>query len=373
MPTSPPVLSQRALNRALLARQWLLERNDATAETAIDHLVGMQAQAPLSPYVGLWSRLTDFDPVELAALLVERRAVRTWVMRSTIHLVTSADVRTLWPIMHPAVERSWRSTHFARDVAEIDRAEILDAGLRLLEERPRTRAELAPMLADRWPGVPPDSLVYTLSYNLPVVQIPPRGVWGSTGPSAITTIEAWLGPSVEAEPDIDAVVVRYLAAYGPARVMDCQAWSGLTKLRPVFERLRPRLETFRDEQGRELFDVSDAPRPAEDDPAPIRFLPEYDNVLLGHADRSRIIPPGRRIPRPPGEGAGRGTVLVDGMFQGEWRIERSRDRASATLIVEPFEAVSPADAAAIEAEGLELLRFVAPDSSAEVSVREPIG
>src|SRR5262245_43997991 len=183
----------------------------------------MQAQAPLSPYVGMWSRLTDFDPVELAALLVERRAVRTWVMRSTIHLVTSADVRTLWQIMHPAVERAWRSTHFARDVARVDRAEILAVGQQLLEERPRARAELAPILAERWPDVPPDSLVYTLSYNLPVVQVTPRGVWGTSGPSAMTTIDAWLGPVADATPDIDAVVLRYLAAYGPAGVMDCQA------------------------------------------------------------------------------------------------------------------------------------------------------
>jgi hypothetical protein len=366
-----PVLSQRALNRALLARQWLLGRREATAEAAIDHLVGMQAQAPLSPYVGLWSRLTDFDPVELAALLVEHRAVRTWAMRSTIHLVTSADVRTLWPIMHPAVERAWRGTHFARDVAAVQLAEILAMGQQHLEERPRTRAELAPILAERWPGIPPDSLVYALSYNLPVVQVPPRGVWGRGGPSAITTIDAWLGPVTDPTPDIDTVVVRYLAAYGPASVMDCQAWSGLTKLKSVFERLRPWLEAFRDERGRELFDVPDGPRPAEDTPAPIRFLPEYDNVLLGHADRSRIIPPGRRIPLPPGEGASRGTILVDGMFAGEWRIERSRDKTSATLVVEPFEAVAPADVDAIEAEGLELLRFVAPGLRAAVNVSAP--
>ena len=372
MPSSP-VLSQRSLNRALLARQWLLERHEATAEATVDHLVGMQAQAPLSPYVGLWSRLADFDPVELAALLVERRAVRTWVMRSTIHLVTSGDVGTLWPIMHPVVERAWRGGHFARDTAEIDRAELLAMGQHLLGEQPFTRAELAPILAERWPEVPPDSLVYTLSYNLPVVQVTPRGVWGTTGPSAITTIDAWLGPVAGATPDIDAVVLRYLVAYGPASVMDCQAWSGLTKLKPAFERLRPRLETFRDEGERELFDLPDAPRPPEDVPAPIRFLPEYDNVLLGHADRSRIIPPRRRIPLPPGDGAGRGTILIGGMFAGEWRIDRSRDKSSATLVVEPFEGVTPNDADAIEVEGLELLRFVAPDSTPGVNVREPSG
>ena len=366
------MLGPRALNRALLARQWLLERHAAPAATAVEHLVGMQAQAPLSPYVGLWSRIDAFEPGALATLIVERQAVRTWVMRSTIHLVTARDARRLLPIMHPVVERAFRGTAFARDIAGIDLDDLLATGRTLIEDRPRTRAELAPILAERWPAVPPDSLVYAVSYNLPAVQVTPRGVWGTTGPSAITTIDAWLGPSAQDEPDVDAVVLRYLAAFGPASVMDCQAWSGLTRLRPVFERLRPRLETFRDGDGRELFDLPDAPRPDPGTPAPPRFLPEYDNVLLGHADRSRIIPPGRRIPLPPGEGASRGTVLVDGWLAGEWRIGRRRDGTSATLVVEPYEAIAPADATAIEDEGSVLLDFVAPGLDHVVDVREPM-
>jgi hypothetical protein len=370
---TPPVLSGRALNRAVLARQWLLERRRAPAQIAIDHLVGMQAQAPLSPYVGLWSRLDAFDPADLAGLLLERRAVRTWVMRSTIHLLTADDALGLWPLMHPVVERAYRSGHFARDVEGVDTAALLALGRALVEERPRTRAELAPMLVARFPGWPPDSLVYTVSYNLPVVQVPPRGVWGSTGPAAWTTIQAWLGRPLEPDPSIDQIVLRYLGAFGPASVADMQAWSRLSRLRPAFERLRPSLRPFRDEQGRELFDLPDAPRPGPDVPAPIRFLPEYDNVLLGHADRSRIIPAGRRIPLPPGDGAARGTILIGGMFAGEWRIARAPDRAAATLVVEPFEPVTPADADAIEVEGRGLLRFVAPDIEHEVDVREPIG
>lgn len=370
------VLTTRALNRALLARQWLLERQPGDAVTssaAIEHLVGMQAQAPLSPYVGLWSRLDGFDPQELAGLLVERRAVRTWVMRATIHLLTADDVLWLWPLTHPAVAGAWRRTQFARDVDGLALDEILELGQMLIAERPRTRAELAPMLAERFPGPPPDSLVYSVSYNLPVLQPTPRGVWGSTGPASLTTIEAWLGRSLEDDPSIDDLVLRYLAAFGPATVADMQAWSRLTGLRPAFERLRGRLRTDRDERGRELFDLQDAPRPDPDTPAPVRFLPEYDNVLLGHADRARVIPKGRRIPLPPGDGARQGTILLDGMLAGEWHLERERDAAVANLVVEPYESADSATRQAIEAEGSGLLRLIAADREPGVDVREPIG
>jgi len=365
------MLGPRALNRALLARQWLLDRHGAPVSSAIEHLVGMQAQAPLAPYVGLWSRIAAFEPDGLATLLLERQVVRTWLMRSTIHLVTARDALRLLPVMRPVVERAFRGSPFARDIAGVDHDGLLATGRTLIEERPRTRAELAPILAERWPGVPADSLVYALSYSLPVVQVTPRGVWGMTGPPAVTTVDAWLGRSPDEEPDIDAVVLRYLAAFGPASVLDCQSWSGLTRLKPVFERLRRGLETFRDADGRELFDLPEAPRPDPATPAPPRFLPEYDNVLLGHADRSRIIPPGRRIPLPPGNGATRGTILVDGMFAGEWRIVVGDGRAR--LEVKPFAAMPAADRTAIGDEGSGLLGLVAPGLHHAIDLREPIG
>jgi len=371
----PPVLDQRTLNRALLARQWLLERQPRGTSTAdaIEHLVGLQAQAPLSPYVGLWSRLDAFDPGDLATLLLERRAVRTWVMRATIHLLTADDVLWLWPLTHPAVSGAWRSSQFARDVEGERLDEVLELGRRLVEERPHTRAELAPMLAERFPGPPPDSLVYSVSYNLPVLQPTPRGVWGRTGPASLTSIEAWLGRSFDELASVDDLVPRYLAAFGPATVADMQAWSRLTGLRPAFERLRGRLTTYGDERGRELFDVPDGPLPDPETPAPVRFLPEYDNALLGHADRTRIIPKGRRIPLPPGDGARLGTILLDGMLAGEWHLERERDGARATIVVEPYERVDAAGRRAIEAEALELLGLIAPDHEPAIDVREPNG
>ena len=202
--------------------------------------------------------------------------------------------------------RGYRASPFGQAVAGTDLSEVLAAGRELVEVRPRTSPELARLLGERWPDIPTDSLTYAVGYLVPLVHVPPRGLWGRTGPVARTTMEAWLGRPLAEHPSIDELVVRYLRAFGPASVMDIQAWSGLTRLREVVERLRPRLETFRDERGRELFDLPDAPRPDADTPAPPRFLPEYDNVLLGHNDRSRIIPPGRSIPLPPGNGATHG-------------------------------------------------------------------
>ena len=360
-PTMTSVLSLRALNRATLARQLLLRREPLGAAAAIEHLVGVQAQAPLAPYVALWSRLAGFDPGELGRLVTERAVARAPLMRATIHLVTARDCRRLRPLTQPALARGFAGV-FGRNVAGLDLDAVLGYGRELLEERPRTRAELAPLLAERWPDRDASSLVYAITYLLPLVQPAPRGVWGTTGPSTWTTVEAWLGRPLDPDPSPDAMVLRYLAAFGPASVKDVQTWSGLSRLREVIERLRPELITFTDERGAELFDLPDAPRPDPDTPAPPRFLAEYDNVLLSHADRDRVIPDGRRPPLFAGNGAALGTVLVDGFLRGTWRI--SRRRGAASLDVEPYRRLSRRDAAAVSREGHRLLRFVAADAEA---------
>ena len=349
------MLSQRTLSRALLARQLLLDRRSMPAVAAIEHLVGLQAQAPLAPYIGLWSRLHDFEPAELSEAILDRRAVRTSLMRATIHLVSADDALTLRPLIQPVLERGFRASPFGREVAGMDLGDILAAGRELVEDRPRTSPELARRLGERWPDLPVDSLTYAVGYLVPLVHIPPRGVWGRTGPVARTAMEAWLGRSLAQHPSLEELVLRYLGAFGPATVADVQAWSGLTGLRVAVDRLRPRLEPFRDERGRELFDLPEAPRPDPETPAPPRFLPEYDNVLLGHADRSRIIPPGRRIPLAPGNGASMGTFLIDGMFAGTWRI--TRNAGEATLAIEPFEPVARSARIGLEEEGHRLLTF----------------
>jgi hypothetical protein len=364
---SGAVLGPRALNRATLARQLLLERRQMPAAEAIEHLVGMQGQAPNAPYVGLWSRLDGFQHDELAGLLTSRRAVRATLMRATVHLVTARDFLTLRPLIQPALGRSFTGSPFGQQLKGVDLAPILAAGRELLEERPRTRAELAALLGARWPEFDAMTLSYTISYLVPLVQVPPRGVWGSSGPASWSPAESWLGQALDPDPAPDGVILRYLAAFGPATVRDMQLWSGLTRLRTVVERLRPRLRIFRDEQGNELYDLPDAPRPDPDTPAPPRFLPEYDNVLLSHADRSRIITDGRRVPLPPGNGGTCGTVLVDGFMRGTWKIERSKvegrsQRNGAILIIEPFAPLTPQDRTALAEEGMRLLAFAAADA-----------
>jgi hypothetical protein len=347
-------LSARALNRALLARQHLLARADRPAADTIEHLVGLQAQAPLAPYVGLWSRLQEFDPAELARALAERRAVRITLMRATIHLVTARDALHLRAVTQRVPEGVFSTTQSRRDLEGVDLDDLLQRARALVEERPRTRAELSALLAEHWPDREPSSLAYAFSFLVPLVHVPPRGLWGTTGPVALTTLDSWLGEPLPGTTDPDDAVLRYLAAFGPASVADIAKWSRLTAMRAVVERLRPQLRSFRNERGTELLDVPDAPLPDPDAPAPPRFLPEFDNVLLSHADRTRVIPPDSpRLPLPAGNGARAGTFLVDGFLRGTWRSEGEE------LRVEPFAPLSKRDARAVDDEAERLRAFVA--------------
>jgi hypothetical protein len=348
-----PVLSDRALNRALLARQSLLERSDTPVVDAIDHLVGMQAQAPLAPYVGLWSRLAGFAPADLAAPLESRALVRATLMRGTVHLVTATDALRLRPLTEPAITRGFRGGFSGRLTAEQER-EVLGLGEELLTGAPHTRAELRTRFVERWPDRDADAMAYAVSYLLPTVQPTPRGVWGRKGRAELTLLTAWLGRPLDEHPSIDDIVLRYLGAFGPASVADAQTWSGLTGLREVFDRLEPRLRRFESEHGQPLYDLPDAPRPDADTPVPVRFLPEYDNVLFSHHDRRRIVDPGRRIPLPPGLGAQMGTFLVDGRFAGTWRVERDE------LRVTPHAPLAQSTAVELEREGQRLRAFLEP-------------
>src|ERR687893_1002100 len=355
--TDVSVLSPRALNRALLERQMLLRRQELPAEETIEHLVGMQAQVPDAPYVGLWARLEGFRTDELSTLIAERRAVRASMMRATIHLVTARDFLTLRPVVQPVLERDvyGNSTYGNDRLAKLDVDTVLAAGRMLLEERPRTAAELRRLLGTRWPHWDPAALAYAVRGLLPLVHVPPRGVWGQSGPVALTTAEAWLGRSVASNRGPDEAILRYLAAFGPATVADARTWSGLSGLREVFERLRARLVTFRDESGRELYDVPGAPLPDPEMPAPPRFLPAFDNALLSHADRARIISDEHRgalFKDPHMRG-----VLLDGFLYGTWQTKWDREKA--TLMIEPFGPLTEADRDALAEEGLRLLTFAA--------------
>jgi Winged helix DNA-binding domain len=356
----PPLITRRELNRALLQRQLLLGRVAKPVGETVERLLGLQAQATLPPYYGLWSRLDGFDPHELGRLLTDRKVVRLTLIRGTVHLVTARDSLRLRPLVQPAVERVHNGA-FGRRMGGADPARLAATVLDLLSDEALTARELATRLVERGIGDDVEAIGNAARVYVPLVQVPPRGVWGAGGQAKYLPLETWTGAKLEKRPAIDDVVLRYLRSFGPASVLDFQSWSGLTKLKEVFERLRPRLETFRDETGRELFDLPDAPRPDPETPAPVRFLGEYDNVLLGHADRRRIIPedfpwaamlaPGRFV----------NNLLVDGTLRATWWIERDGKRR-ATLAIRPFRRFSRAERAEVSAEAERMVDFAAAEA-----------
>ncbi len=355
------VLSRRELNRALLARQMLLERERVSARECIERMAGIQNQEPPSSYYALWSRIEGFELDELTAMIEGREVVRTGCMRATIHMLTADDALWLRPATQPALERTFKgspNTKLLRE-AGTDPAEVVAAGAELLSGTALTRVQMVPLLADRWPGADPASLSYAVTFLLPICQVPPRGVWGASHQATWQTIESFLGRKLEADPSLELLVRRYLAAFGPATVMDIQAWCGLTKLKAVTEEMDD-LARFRNEDGKELLDLPDSPRPGGDVPAPVRFLPEYDNVTLAYKDRTRMTPSGK-----PGEtvrsSIGYAAFTVNGFIAGFWTIERNGDAAE--LLIEPLVSISKADRAALAEEGERLLAFAAAEAS----------
>ncbi len=354
---SGETLTIRELNRATLARQMLLRRSDSSVLDTIEHLVGMQAQAPNPPYVGLWTRLENFHPGELSCLILNRRAVRIALMRNTVHLVSASDCLKLRPLVQPILDRGLHSTRANRTALEgLDIEALAAVGRKLVEEQPRTARDLGDLLLERWPGRDPAVLARAIRHLLPLVQVPPRGIWGESGQTTHTTAESWLGRALRSNPSLDEMILRYLGAFGPASIMDIQTWSGLAGLREVVERLRPRLISFRDESGKEIFDLPDAPRPSPDTLAPPRFLPEFDNLILSHANRTRVIPDNYRKALSSKNGMVPATILVDGFVRGTWRIEKSR--SNATLKIHLFESLSKQDRKSLAEEGELLVRFV---------------
>ncbi|MFJ4206229.1 winged helix DNA-binding domain-containing protein [Streptomyces sviceus] len=354
---SAPVLGIRALNRATLDRQLLLRRSGLSAKAAVGHLLGLQAQNVKPPYYALAARLDGFAPGQLSELMADREVVRIVTMRSTIHTHTAEDCLTLRPLVQPARDRELINFRKGLQGVDLDRLAVL--ARELVEAEPRTMKQLREALLAEWPDADPQALAIAARCRLPLVQVTPRGLWGRSGQVALTTAEHWLGRPAEPVPTPDATVLRYLAAFGPASVKDMQTWAGLTRLRDAFERLRPQLRIFRDENGVELFDLPDAPRPAEDTPAPPRFLPEFDNLLLSHADRTRVVPK---------EYWGRSwqgnqaycTLLVDGFLAGVWRLTAD------ALVVEPFDRLSKAQQKDVTAEGQRMLATLHPGTPYDI-------
>jgi hypothetical protein len=365
-------LDRRQLNRALLARQFLLERVSLPAVDVVEGLVGMQSQAPLAHYVGLWSRVAAFDPEPVGLAVADGSLVRTHAMRGTVHLFSRRDALRLRPLMAPMLATRFGSTAFAKNLNGVSLDDVCSIARSVAVDVPLSRVELGRRLAPHFPGFPEESLAYAAVFHEPMAQAPPRGVWGRRGSPKWQTFKGLLGADAADTADsaraasIDDAVLRYLAAFGPASVADIRSWSGLSGLREVVSRLSDRLRVFADENGRELFDVPEAPLPAGDVPAPVRFLPEYDNVLLAHADRARVIPDKRPVPLFAGDGARAGTVLVDGDFRATWRL--SVVGGAATITVTAMPKLTRNESDDVHAEGLRLLSFLAPDADSDVVI-----
>ncbi|MGW0892511.1 winged helix DNA-binding domain-containing protein [Saccharopolyspora sp. NPDC002578] len=359
-------LSARALNRAALARQLLLERAELGVLDAVAHLGGLQAQEPQEPFLGLWSRLRGFDPAVLSDLLTERRVVRTHLMRRTIHLVSAADA-VAWRTRHGAMLRQRLLGVYRRELDGVDLDELAAAGRDLLaDDEPRSMPELGRALTDRWPAAGPRALGEAVIVLVPAVQVPPRGLWRASGGARNVLLSSWLGRAVDpapadgSDPAGVALVRRYLAAFGPAATADLRAWCGVAGLPAAVASVRGELVAFRDERGRELLDLPDAPRPDPDVPAPVRFLPAFDNAILGYADRSRIIDDEHRGLSV----AGRRAVLVDGRVAATWSFE------DATVHVSPLRDFSRPDRAEVTDQGRELASFLSDGTSEDVRISD---
>jgi hypothetical protein len=314
---------------------------------AVEHLVGLQAQNPRDPYISLWSRLEGFDPAQLSELVETRRAVRLSLMRSTIHLVTDRDCFAIRPLLQGSLERRlYTASPFGRQIEGIDLDALAAAGTELLAAEPLGWAELGRRLGERFPGYDPTSLGYAIREYVPLVQVLPRGLWGRSGQALHAPAEQWLGRTFKAPADVERLLDRYLRAFGPATANDFAAWSGL----PV----GPLTNRF----GRELLDAPGAPLPDPDTPAPVRFLPDYDNLLLGHADRSRILPAGAKAR----DVIGRPTFLVDGFVAGFWKLERR----SGAMTIAPLRTLTALERRAVLAEAELLLEgLLAPGAPAK--------
>jgi Winged helix DNA-binding domain len=382
-------LSLRAINRATLARQLLLERSALAPIAAVEHLVGLQSQTPQTWYTGLWSRLVDFDPSAFGELLETRQVVRLSMMRSTIHLVSARDAIALRPLVQSVGERGALSA-YGKYWAGLDLDAVAAAARSLLEKAPLERAplenrgltfaELGALLKLEWPERDGPALAQAARTLLALVQTPPRGVWGKSGQSRHTTIESWLGRDLDGAgsggaTSVDTMVLRYLGAFGPASVRDIQAWSGLTRLAEVVDRLRPQLRLFLDGNGRELFDLPGSPRPAEDHPAPIRFLYDFDNILLSHADRSRVLSEDAGVLGAVKDLAVKNGVLpsfllIDGFVGATWSL--ARERRTASLTIRLFAPIDGTRRHELEREAAALLVFWAPDAeTTEVRIEAP--
>ena len=337
----------------------LLERAETGVVEAADRHGGLQAQEPRPPFVGLWSRVAGLTVGDVQATLHDRALVRATFVRGTLHALGARDYLALRSALHPQLEESLKMLGERAEGLDVDA--VLPVATALLEEEPRTFGELRALLSKAFPKANDRGLGFCVRMLVPLVMVPTEDRWGFPRDARFTTAKAWLGKAPAKRAAAKALVRRHLAAFGPATVADVQAWSGLRSARAVLDDLRGELVTFADDRGRELFDLPDAPRPGEDVPAPVRFLPEFDNLVLGHDDRRRVIADEHRPRLSPTRNLRiRPTFLVDGFVAGTWSVEKRR--GVATLTLERFGRLPKGATKELRAEGEALLAFLEPDA-----------
>ena len=350
------VMSGRAVNRATLARQLLLERADVSAVDVVERLVGMQGQEPKHPYVGLWSRIDGFAEEDLDRAVEAREVVRATMFRGTLHLVTAADYLRFRKTVSPVLEAGMKV--LGDRGAGLEPAKVVTAAKKLLAKEPLTFTEVRDALQKQFPDVNERALGFCTRMLVPLVMYPTDARWSWSANARFTPAEDWIGGKLHTRAEPQELVTRYLQAFGPATPADFQTWSGLQKAKPLFDELE--LETFTDEAGKTLYDVPDGPRPDPDTPAPVRFLPEFDNILLSHAKRERIIADEHKPAVYTKNLRVKATYTVDGLVAGLWTAEKKR--GVATLTVTPFVRTLKKTLTELEREGTALLRFLEPDA-----------
>jgi hypothetical protein len=347
----------------------LLERERTTVVRAIERLMGLQAQLARPPHIGLFSRVAGYRRESLTRALHSRQIVRATTMRATLHLMSARDFcehrAALQPMLTQAIGqvlRGWTPTSQSARKKGLELEPVLASARAFFGRQPATFDALRDHLASRFPRVNERVLGYAVRMQLPLVQVPTDATWGFPAASDFTLAESWLDEPLASTAEPHTLVLRYLAAFGPATPADMQTWCGLRGLADAFAAVRPKLRSFRDERGRELYDLPRAPRPDSDTPAPVRFLPEYDNLVLGHADRNRLIDDAHRRIIFTKNLQILATFLVDGRVAGQWKIERKTKQA--TMLVTPFVKLGKKVRDELAAEANALLDFAEPDAPA---------
>lgn len=353
------ILNLRELNRATLARQMLLARESLPVPAAIDRLAGMQAQLASAPFVGLWTRLKGFKREDLAAAIEARKIVKATMMRATLHLCSAEDFLRFRTTLEPMLS-SARETIIKQRGSDFDRDKLLADARKFIGEKPRTFAEISEWTLKLLPDQDVGAMRYTIRTHLPMVQVPISGGWSYSSKPEFTLAETWIGKKISTKAGMKELARRYFAAFGPASANDLQTWSGfkLPVVKELLESLRPELQSYRDEGKRELFDLQGISLPDANVPAPVRFLPEFDNILLSHNKRQRIVADEHKpkVYLPALRVAA--TFLVDGFVAGAWKVEKSK--TTATLMIEPFVKLAKKDQAALTEEAEQLVRFIEP-------------